>query len=206
MTLIEAVVVIFVIAFLAMMLLPAISRPPHHHSYASCVNNLKQIGLAFKICASDNNDKYPMEISVTNGGAMELAAAGNATAIFQVMSNELSTPRVLLCPKDTEHSSADKFDAHFSSTNISYFLGLDANENAPNSILSGDDNLEQSGHPITPGIHGLPATTMFSWSAARHNRSGNLLLTDGSVLSLINSNLVNQLSLTGLATNRLVIP
>ena len=50
---------------------------------------------------SDNNDKYPMSISVTNGGAMEAVLNGNPMRVFQVMSNELSIPKILICPEDT---------------------------------------------------------------------------------------------------------
>lgn len=46
-----------------------------------CVNNLKQVGLAMRIWAGDNNDKYPTSLVV--------------------MSNELSTPKILICPSDT---------------------------------------------------------------------------------------------------------
>src|ERR1043165_7756257 len=90
MTLIEAVVVIFVIAFLVMMFLPALLSPRHGAKRINCASNLKQLGLAYKIWAGDNNDKYPMEVSVTNGGTMELLNTADAWQTFQVMSNELS--------------------------------------------------------------------------------------------------------------------
>jgi type II secretory pathway pseudopilin PulG len=204
-TLVEILVIVSILTMVAAIILPALAARKGG-SHINCSNSLKQIGLAFKIWAGDNNDKYPMDVSVTNGGAMEQAAIGNATLVFQVMSNELSTPRVLLCPKDKEHSRATNFDSSFTAKNISYFAGLDARDDAPNLILAGDNNLERSGRPITSGIHELTANTMYFWSANRHNRSGNLLLTDGSVLSLVNSNLVQQFNQTGLATNRLAIP
>jgi prepilin-type processing-associated H-X9-DG protein len=204
-TLVEVLVVLFLLVILAAMLLPALAGRKGG-SHFSCANNLKQTGLSFKIWAGDNNDKYPMEISMTNGGVMELAAAGNATAVFQVMSNELSTPRFLLCPADKEHRRATNFDSSFTAKNISYYVGLSAATNFPNSILAGDNNLERGGHPITSGVHELTTDTMFFWGATRHNRSGNLALVDGSVQMLANTNLVQQFNQTGLATNRLVIP
>ena len=70
-TLIEVLVVIAVIVLLAAMFLPAL--PSHHRpSRINCSNNLKQIGLSYRIWAGDNGDKFPMEVSVTNGGTMEL--------------------------------------------------------------------------------------------------------------------------------------
>jgi len=66
---VEAVVVIFVIAILVLMILLAIINPPHdHRAHSYCINNLKQLGLAYRIWEGDNRDKNPMELSVTNGG------------------------------------------------------------------------------------------------------------------------------------------
>ncbi|MEY4918781.1 MAG: hypothetical protein RL616_2694, partial [Verrucomicrobiota bacterium] len=149
MTLIEAVVVILVIGFFVAMILPTLNQHSGCSQRISCVNNLKQLGLAYKIWSGDGGDRYPMAVSVTNGGAMEYMDTADAWKTFQVMSNELSTPRVLLCPKDKEHSRATNFDSSFTAKNISYFAGLDARDDAPNLILAGDNNLEHSGRPIT---------------------------------------------------------
>jgi hypothetical protein len=46
----------------------------HKRQKIRCVNDLKQVGIAFRLWEGDNNDKYPMAVSVTNGGAMELIA------------------------------------------------------------------------------------------------------------------------------------
>lgn len=204
-TLIEVVVVLFLLVILVAMFLPALAVRKGG-SHINCDNSLKQIGLAFKIWAGDNSDKYPMEISVTKGGAMELAAAGNATAIFQVMSNELSTPRVLLCPKDVEHSRVDKFDAQFSAKNISYFVGLDAGQDDPQALLSGDDNLQFGGNLIQSGLRLISTNVFYTWTTNRHNLAGNILLGDGSVQSVSNSGLTNQICQTNFTIVRLAIP
>ncbi|HAV61002.1 MAG TPA: hypothetical protein DCY13_01385 [Verrucomicrobiales bacterium] len=57
-TLIELLVVIAIIAVLAGLLLPALSRAKDQGKKASCINNLRQIGVATQIYADDHNGVY----------------------------------------------------------------------------------------------------------------------------------------------------
>jgi prepilin-type processing-associated H-X9-DG protein len=210
MTLFEVGVVIAVVMILALIILPAI-RDPHGISKApgiACINNLKQIGLAYRIWEGDNGDKYPMGVSVTNGGTMELAATGNVIQSFLVMSNELSTPRILFCPADTTRTAATLFAPPIGNSNVSYFVGVDVtNDTNPPMILSGDDNFEIAGVPVKSGLLEFSTNAPIAWSAARHKFAGNIGLADGSVQQVTTSSLHQWLlPQTGLATNRLAIP
>ena len=160
-----------------------------------------------------------MQVSVTNDGAMELALAGDAVGIFRVMSNELSTPKILVCPNDTNRFAATNFTTDLNHQTISYFVGLDAEEQYPQVILSGDDNLEVNGVRARPGILNLPPNTSVKWTEnerhglpqhwsiwKQHLRIGNIGFVDGSVQITTVSPLQSALVNTGFATNRLVIP
>ena len=194
MTLIEVVVVLAVIAIVAAMVLPAIMNRPDTSRKISCTNNLKQIGLSFWSWSGDNNDKFPMQVSITNGGAMELAALGNAAAVFQVMSNEMSNPKIALCPNGSLHSPATNWGPSFSNKTVSYFVGLDAIANDPISILSGDDNFEINGTEVKSGVLQLTTNTPIQWTKARHRLQGNILLADGSVYTIKNSELAGAMT------------
>ena len=205
-TLVEVLVVIGIIALLAAILLPALAAARKKSSKIGCVNDLKQIALAVRIWSGDNEDKYPTEVSVTNGGAMESAAAGDAVSVFQVMSNELSTPKVLCCPNDAEHSWATNFGPGLTAKNISYFVGLDAHINSPQLFLAGDNNFQVGGIHVKSGILEIFYGTLVQWTSARHKSAGNICLGDGSVQRVSHSGLRTLIQQTGLATNRLIIP
>jgi hypothetical protein len=189
------------------------------HLPHQCTNNLKQTGLAYKIWAGDNHDKYPMEISVTNGGAMELMTTPDAWKVFQVMSNELSTPKVIYCPEDSLHGSAATNWGDDLKNKISYFIGVDANDALPSAILSGDGNFLLNDAPANYGFVNVISNATLAWDTTRHGGetkqgwftkvktgTGNIGLADGSVQSLSQSGLTNQLHQTGFVTNRFFIP
>jgi len=82
-TLIELLVVIAIIAILAAMLLPALARAKARAQRINCVNNLKQIGVAFRTWALDNGDQYPMKVSVPAGGWSDYIGLENNQTVQQ---------------------------------------------------------------------------------------------------------------------------
>jgi hypothetical protein len=110
--------------------------------HITCVNNLKQIGLSLKIWAGDNNDQMPFNASTNAGGTMEFCAVDkdgfdrNSYLHFQVMSNELSTPLILICPQDPVKKVATDF-ASLQASNVTYRLrtGTNMTGASPRTIL-----------------------------------------------------------------------
>ena len=215
-TWIEMMVVIVCVVLLGgLIIVPLIAKPKMRVTPIDCVNNLKNIGLAWRIYATDNNGLYPWQAAATNRSAFVptnyatvpgagLGPAQGVAVTFAFSSNELSTPKLLLCPSDTTrfrlktNSFAflmDPAQTPVRDRAISYFIGTSASEEEPQSILGGDRNLAGgpfSTDPNTPPSRvalripyatatNVAAMNSAVWTQDIHRGAGNLLLGDGSV-------------------------
>ena len=194
-TLIEVLAVLFILILLAgYFLLPELAGRRRHHGHAriKCVNNLKNIGLGLRIFATDNEGQFPWRVPIEQGGSLEeLADDSRIWRHFQVLSNELSTPKILICPSSPQTEATgfgplnprDDRHRHPFSTNdhVSYFLTTGFTEQDNNPILAGDRNLTRNGISVRGRIR--PTTTdVFSFTKPGHHEgAGNLLFGDGSV-------------------------
>ena len=171
-----------------------------------CENNLKIIGLSCRIWSGDARDIFPMGISVTNGGALELTQTGNVVSAFLLMSNELSTPKIWTCPADTNRIRATAF-SNLTSSNISYFVNADTiNSDNPQLVLSGDCNLQIGASPVKSGLLLIRTNDSVTWVSARHGKFGYILFADGSVRLVASTNLSDCFPRTGVSATHLAIP
>jgi hypothetical protein len=206
MALFEVGVVLAIVLLLAAVLLPALSRAERKTSRIGCINNLMQVDIAYRVWEGDNGDIFPMGISVATGGSREMAQTGNVVLNFQVMSNELGTPKILCCPNDTNRTPSLDFPS-LANSNVSYFVAVDTtNALNPRALLSGDSNFEIKGVPMKSGLLSVWTNDPVTWSAARHVHDGNLGLADGSAQAVTSAQLPNIFEDTGVETNRLAIP
>ena len=163
-TLIELLVVIAIIAILAAMLLPALSRSRESARSATCLNNLKQLGLAINMYLQDSEECLPSGIGWVGD------------EVSKYVSN---TEKVYFCPTETVHDgngtdygynlqAADEKGLTISNSSV-FPLLFDRNTNT--SYLAEFPNNPASG----------VANFYYDFCSNRHSNGTNFLFMDGHV-------------------------
>ena len=138
---------------------------------AVCASNLRQVGRAFHMWASDHGGENPWWVSFSDGGSyikpggpqppggvfnvpnagpLSVNLRNNPWLQFAFINQELRTPALLACPAHRLNRRAETFSNeptngyfHFEMQNraTSYFIGLHAFSQSPSSMLSGDKSI-----------------------------------------------------------------
>jgi len=212
-TRLELVMVGAMLVLLTGIALPVLANSKLRGEQAMCFNNLRRIGHAFQLWANDHEDRNPWVTPVSEGGTFSSANPLKANAYFQMgmVSNELATPQVLICPSDRGVGALRRMAGDFSYTNaeggffvpgfrnaaLSYIIGLHSFPDASRAILSGDRNIRWDGlnQSCSAGINscaliwGGSNPSAAAWTNAIHGESGNLLFNDGRVAEVSNAGL-----------------
>src|SRR5258706_4086701 len=95
----------------ALLIVPAISLLASNKSESQriiCFNNLRQVGHAFQVWASEHNEMLPWQVPPADGGTDGHPLGANLWFQFTTISNQLGTPRTLVCPANPLTTKAAK--------------------------------------------------------------------------------------------------
>lgn len=99
-SLIELLIVIAIIAILAAMLLPALNQARERAKSIGCIGNLKQIGMAYQIYISENNDNMPPARIPADGGKYQYWS--------NMMANQIGEPQIACDPGEDGDKKLNK--------------------------------------------------------------------------------------------------
>jgi prepilin-type N-terminal cleavage/methylation domain-containing protein len=202
-TLIELLVVIAIIALLAALLLPALARAKAKAKEAQDINQIRQTCVALRLWANDNNAQFPWMVDKDAGGSKDPIEWIDH---FRACSNELTTPKILVCPMQKGKTPAEKWSLSAGYDNVSYYVGLTADETKPQTLLTGDSDIIGPGGSaaVTLSWNVFVGTSIEAyWDGKVHGDKGHIGLSDGSVNLMNSMALRDQIAvvLAGAATN-----
>ncbi len=193
-TRIELAVVLAVTGMLSMLVMTALAGTRGSSERSVCFGNLRAIGNALTIWSGDYQGRMPWRVPVSEGGTYSVPKPGNAWYEFAWFSNQLVTPKILVCPADNPPKMAATWGVLLSpfyrANALSYSLGLDVLPEWPRSAVCLDRNakLDSGVFTCSAGVNNAasastsPQSLSLAWTNAVHGENaGHVLQSDGSV-------------------------
>jgi hypothetical protein len=195
-TRLELAAVITSLLLLLAIVVPLTASSSFRSNQTGCLNNLRQIGIAFQAWGNDYEDRRPWFVLTNEGGSARHPFRANAFLHYTFLSNHIS-PSILIDPAEMSPakrvavnwsaSQGGFLNPGFANNALSYMLSLHTSPAEANNILVGDRHLQFDGAASCPvggrtAVQRLAAGTLFrGWTNGLHGVAGNLLLNDGHV-------------------------
>jgi hypothetical protein len=169
-TRVELLACLVTVALLGLVVLPLVAGTKPDSARAVCANNLRQIGIALQRWGNDHDDHVPWLVAQANGGTRYLPKTATPWFEFIALSNELSSPRLLVCPLDTDSKIAEDFttgprglaNSGYRGNAIGYSLAYDSDFVRPRCVFVTDRDFQGNGYSGSCGIVGSGVYSVFA--------------------------------------------